>query len=308
MSRELGIIGPGGKRITVTTEGSKERLDVSIPPITVTSSVILGEGNTRFFKHLTNGPAIAGTITNTKDQTFAFTDGDILKVKVDGGSEQTATFNTGDFVDINSATAAEVVTVLNTDITGQTASVIGLKVKIISNTTGILSSIEVTGGAGNLGATKLQFPINFSPGDDGSPNMNINSESAVTLFSISADSTIDTFIEKINIIMEDSSIAYDKFGGIPELRTGIELFFDQTSIRKNIIEIAQTNADIAHFLNSTGTEILASVSGNVFIATISFPQTIHLVAGSVDKIIMRIQDDLSLIDSFVCFVEGFTRT
>lgn len=299
----------GLKQVTTETDGSKERLHVSTQDITVQATVNLGEGNTRYLEFLTNGAATAGAITNEKDQTYNFTDGETLTAKVDGGSEQTATFNTGDFSVITAATAAEVVTVLNTDITGQTASVNGLRVKITSDTTGVGSTIEMTGGTGNFGANQLNFPINVNFGDDGSRELDIDASQAVTTFSISADATLDTFIEKVNLVIDDSSIGYDKFGGGTALTSGIELFYEQAGVRKDIIENAKTNGEIASFLNANNTEIImdGGSAGDLFTATVLFPQTVHLDAGSSDAIKVRIQDDLSGISIFRIFAEGFTR-
>jgi len=270
-----------------------------------------GEGNVRFFKFLTTGSAIAGTVINSLGEKWVLADGDTLKVKVDGGSEQTATFNTGDFADIASAEATEVAAALNTDITGQTSTAIGgpgsQKVKITSDTTGLSSSIEVTGGTGNRVINKLFFPINFNVGSEGSRDMNIDSDQSVTLFSITADATVDTFIEKIAIMIQDQSTSYDKFGGVPQVLSGIELFYTQGGERKDIIEQATVLSEVARFSEAKSTEILLGVSENVFIATFTFPQTVHLPAGSSDMVVMRIQDDFTGINLFRTFVEGFTR-
>lgn len=104
-------------------------------------------------------------------QTFAFTDGDTLLLSVDGAANQTATFNTADFGDISNATAAEIVTVLNTDWTGATASAVTdpdtgkIKVHIQHDSAGFHTpnrSLKITDGVGTPNADSLLFPTTLT--------------------------------------------------------------------------------------------------------------------------------------------------
>lgn len=88
-------------------------------------------------------------IMNSKPQRYQLVDGQTLTVVVDGGAPADATFNTADFADITHATAAEIVTVINADIAGATASAWRGKVIIRTNTTDNTGSIQVTGGTAN---------------------------------------------------------------------------------------------------------------------------------------------------------------
>lgn len=94
-------------------------------------------------------------------ETYALSDGQTLTVKVDQGAEQTATFNTADFGAIGAATAAEVAAVINTDITGVTASDQNGSVWIESDTDGGGSAVQVTGGTANA---SLGFSTTLSKG------------------------------------------------------------------------------------------------------------------------------------------------
>ena len=295
----------GTKQVDTITDGSIERLAVDAKA--EVDAVITSESSTRLFQHFSNGASIAATVTNGKDAVYNLDDGDTLTVKVDGGSVQTATFNTGDFVDIDNATAAEVVTVLNTDITGQTASVSGSRIKMTSDTTGSSSTLEVTGGTGNFGAAKLQFPLNVNFGEPGSIELNIDASQGVVTFTVDADSTLNTFIENVHLFIEDASVAYDKFGGLPQLTSGIELFIEQGGARKDIIQRATILAEVAKFLPANGTEIVVGLSTEFFISVFMFPQTIFLDAGSSDALKIRIQDDLTGLTRFRVFATGFTR-
>lgn len=103
----------------------------------------------------------AGSVTSGNSETYSLSDGETLDVKVDGAAAQTATFNTGDFGDIADATAAEVAAVINTDVTGVTASDDSGSVKITSDSTGESSSVQVTGGTAN---SVLGFDTNVHSG------------------------------------------------------------------------------------------------------------------------------------------------
>ena len=96
-----------------------------------------------------SGWSAATAVSSGNAETYALTNGQTLTVKVNGGGVQTATFNTGDFVDINNATAAEVAAVIDSDITGISASDEGGYVRIANDSEDSGNSIEVTGGTAN---------------------------------------------------------------------------------------------------------------------------------------------------------------
>lgn len=88
-------------------------------------------------------------------ETYSLSNGQTLFVQVDGGTSQQVDFETGDFADIGNALAREVAAVINDDVTGARAYVVGDKVQIESLTLGVNSRIEVTGGSANA---ELLFP------------------------------------------------------------------------------------------------------------------------------------------------------
>jgi hypothetical protein len=97
-----------------------------------------------------SGWSEAAAIKSANGEPYALVNGQTLTVEVDGGAVQTATFNTGDFAAIGAALAAEVAVVINTDITGVTATDAGGDVRIESDDAGgSTSSVEVTGGTAN---------------------------------------------------------------------------------------------------------------------------------------------------------------
>lgn len=170
----------------------------------------------------------AGSVTSGNQELYTFTDGQTLTVAVDGGGAQIATFNTADFVDISNATSAEVATVINTDVTGVSASDVGGFVVITSVTTGSTSSIQVTGGTGN---SALGFPTNLNSG------VNVFNEIGNGVY------TIDFFPNEL-----------DTLGSFTFVVTGSG--FDQST---NIVTIVSATQDIVIVTTQTCT-----ITGHVF--------------------------------------------
>lgn len=111
--------------------------------------------------------ATAGTRIGNVAGPYAITDAWHLDVKVNGGATQVITFNTADFVDIGAALIAEVVTLVNADTTGLTASASGGFLLMTSDTKGTGSSIQVvnTSTAGLLTALGLTASTGTGTGD-----------------------------------------------------------------------------------------------------------------------------------------------
>lgn len=99
------------------------------------------------------------TTENGQVGPYALSDGQVLSLRVDGGSTQIVTFNTGDFSNIAAATSNEVATVINANTTGLYASASGNQLQIQSLTSGSTSLIEVVGGDSNgaLGFQEQEF-------------------------------------------------------------------------------------------------------------------------------------------------------
>lgn len=102
--------------------------------------------------------AIAATLQNGADETFALADHQTLTVKIDRGPVQTVEFLAGEFANIALATAEEVAAVIAAKLSGASVTVTagGLRVTITSDCKGTDSYIEVTGGTANAA---LLFPI-----------------------------------------------------------------------------------------------------------------------------------------------------
>ncbi len=153
---------PAGRIVSVGDLGGRfvTRADVTNPNAFPTTVSVLGDSEL-----VAPIPGFAGTIdkivtpfsgwnakaalTSATLETYNFSGGETLTVKVDGGAVQTVTFIVGDFAVPATATAAEVATRITTDLTGAAAADAGGAPRITSDLDGSGSSIEVTGGTAN---------------------------------------------------------------------------------------------------------------------------------------------------------------
>lgn len=153
---------PAGRIVSVGELGGRfvTRVDVTNPNAFPTTVSVLGDSET-----VAPIPGFAGTIdkivtpfagwnakaalTSATLETYNFSGGETLTVKVDGGAVQTVTFVVGDFAVPATATAAEVSARITTDLTGASAADAGGAPRITSDLDGSGSSIEVTGGTAN---------------------------------------------------------------------------------------------------------------------------------------------------------------
>lgn len=122
------------------------------------------------------GWSAAAWLFNGTPEPYDLDDGDTLQIQIDGGIVQTVTFETGDFVDIDAATAAEVAAVIAASITGGDSDAIGTLVRILSDTEGTGSSVQIVGGTA---AVKLDFSTDIMEG--------MNSEDAIVGRNLEAD-------------------------------------------------------------------------------------------------------------------------
>jgi len=120
--------------------------------------------------------AVAASMTSGEAETYALSDGDTLVIRVDGGSDQTVTFSAGDFVDITKALASEVAAVIQTQVTGVSASASGGKVTVTSLRKGTASSIQAVQQGGGVYGTdansELHFPVTAQTGSGDCANHN----------------------------------------------------------------------------------------------------------------------------------------
>lgn len=125
-----------------------------------------------------DSPAPAQIVTLTT-APFALADQDDLRITVDGGLLQQVIFDAADFADITKATALEVVAVLTAQLTGVTVDAVGNTVRITSNTEGLTSSLNVSGGTGQ---SAVQFQTGEITGTQGQWSFVLGHEDAGEVF------------------------------------------------------------------------------------------------------------------------------
>jgi hypothetical protein len=110
------------------------------------------DGETGDFFEITGATAAAATLLGTETSSFTL-NGLTLKLEVDGGDEQTIPFVTADPIAID-----DLVDFINDNLTDAVASEDTGAVRITSDTTGTLGTLEITGGTAltELGFTSSQ--------------------------------------------------------------------------------------------------------------------------------------------------------
>lgn len=167
-----GVTLPAGRIISVGDLGNRfvTRADVTNPNAFPTTVSVLADSEVvstiaGFAETIdTIVTPIAGwnakaALTAATLETYVFTGGETLTVKIDGAAAvQTVTFLVGDFSVPSAATAAEVAARITTDLVGASAADAGGAPRITSDLDGSGSSIEVTGGTANalLGFSTVQ--------------------------------------------------------------------------------------------------------------------------------------------------------
>jgi len=108
-----------------------------------------------------SGWTAKAAVNSLNSETFPLANGLTLELQVDEGATQTVTFATGDFSDITNATAQEVADAIKAATTGLDAIDANGEVRLISDTDGAGSAIQVVGGTAN---PALGFPLEIYKG------------------------------------------------------------------------------------------------------------------------------------------------
>ncbi len=161
----------GGIRIESDTDGDGSALEISSDS---DANPILG-----FPHEPTEGFnwSRSAKLTSEESEDFVLVNNQTLVVVVDGGSPQTVTFLTADFVAIATAKAAEVAAKISSSLTGARAYDYAGQVRIESLTTGVSSSIEVTGGSANAALGFAEDDPTIGTSGDATPGNDIESDS-----------------------------------------------------------------------------------------------------------------------------------
>lgn len=143
------------------------------------------------------------------------------------------------------------------------------------------------------------------------------------LFCINSSDEEDIYITHMTVIISDAGATLDKFGGITALSNGIDFFYESSRGKSTVAQPLVKNLDF--FRASTGGDgfgtgdeaFRADIQGGQALLTYlpkfdfknlyGLTHGLRLRAGSRDRICIRIQDDLNLIDTFNAQAYGKLR-
>lgn len=158
-------------------------------------------------------------------------------------------------------------------------------------------------------------------GDGSTTSMLVNGATTSQEFTLEADPLRSTYISTLSFLIIDAGAALQEFGNLAALSNGCDLEWSTSDLGTTTIGSGlTTNFSLVRlcggqpaFGNTTGAFIASNVSGNsegVF-PVLSFEKVfgirygLRLRAGSNDKIIFRINDDVSTMDAFNVIAYGF---
>lgn len=150
--------------------------------------------------------------------------------------------------------------------------------------------------------------------DDGAIDMRVDGSVSHILFYIVADQDKDVYIKTISMLIADVNATLDKFGTLAALTNGLEFYYETKDNGSVVIQDAlKSNFDFVRLAlgnPSFGSGATAFQAGNIFgnsegyIPVIDMEKIfglqygIRLRAGTRDRIVFKIRDNVTAIDSF----------
>jgi hypothetical protein len=266
-------------------------LDDSLVVTQYTCPPMIPQKNKIFRQYMTDDGASDGVFDMKVDAAVDLTDGACAD---HAGDTYTFTSATGGL------DAAQ--TILITDTGDGTKAITGLySVASVTNTNTVELTRDPTDGTNEVG-------IDFTIGS--------------VDFWIPAHEDNDRYITQLSFLIEDASAVLSKFGGETALTTGCELFYFNQNEKVVIHEALKSNwdfirlciastsafgdgADAYEFTNTVGT---ADSFAPIFDFTkIMPPYGLKLDAGTSQKLVLRIKDKTSAIESINVIAYGFDR-
>jgi len=153
-------------------------------------------------------------------------------------------------------------------------------------------------------------------------DMRIDGATEIQDFTVKADQENDRYIKTISFVIADDGASLEDFGAINALTNGVQFLYEDESGVVIINEALKTNWDFVRLAGGnppfgTGTSSFKApnVEGKVdayipvlnLSETFGLPYGIRLKAGSSQKIIIRVRDNTSGVDSFNAIAYGFDR-
>ena len=137
----------------------------------------------------------------------------------------------------------------------------------------------------------------------GSNDMRVNGATTPVEFSIDADGDFDRYIKTLSIKLADPSATLDKFGNLTALSNGVEFIWRSIRVGEQIIHDGiKDNLEFFRLSNGGYVPQIIDLSGGGADAIIVYvdlaqlfgnPWGIRLEKGTTDKLLFRVNDNLS---------------
>lgn len=153
----------------------------------------------------------------------------------------------------------------------------------------------------------------------GSNDMVVDGSTTPQSFWIEADDDNDRYITCVNLIIADEGASLNKFGAITALTTGCDFFYETQQEQIFIGTAMKTNWDFVRMSLTAEMPVpeikpQKDVEGKVdaYVPCINFvsilpPHGIKLDRGTNERLVVRVNDDVSGIDAFNAVSYGFDR-
>jgi len=158
-------------------------------------------------------------------------------------------------------------------------------------------------------------------GDGTTIDMRVDGSVTPQRFWIQAEPDRDVYITSLSFKLADAGAALNEFGGIAALANGCRLYYEDQNGEINIGTGLITNFEIIRlclgqpaFGDGTGAFIAGNVAGGsegvipvLDFRNFGFRWGLRLSAGSLNRLIIEINDDVTAIDAFDMIAYGFRR-
>ena len=173
--------------------------------------------------------------------------------------------------------------------------------------------------------SEIKIYRSYLRNDAGSEDMRVNASlSSPVDFYIEAASDFDRYIDTISIVIADAGASLNDFGSINALSNGIEIFYEDSALGDVVIadslksnfEMLRLCAGGVHGIGSGANAYRANnVEGNSegFLMYLDFSQVfgipwgVKLDANSTKRLVVRIKDNTSGVDTFNMIAYGYDR-
>ena len=145
----------------------------------------------------------------------------------------------------------------------------------------------------------------------GSKDMNIDGTTPVEFY-VEADPKFDTWINSFNVRLGDAGANFNEFGALPALTNGVEIVWISQEIGEFVIhdgiidnlEFFRLSGSDPRIIDVTGGGADAIIVQTDFSEIFAPPYGLRLRAGTTEKLMFRIRDDISTVDYFDVIAYG----